>query len=278
MFVRLRQRRLGVTLDVVRSTWTSAGPRQQFVATFGTLGRHSNCHRKLLERARDRLAGLSLAPTERAKAARALCATLRRLGHVIAHQFEVGLAAHAADPRPRLASLHGCSVVPISRTTAKRLIQLYEWLGTSGRARYFFGLEGPSGELLGAVGFGHGAHDASKCGALILERGCCVPHAPPNAASFLIGRALRALRKLGYQRFKAYADPAAGETGAIYAATGFRPVASTRWPWRYALQVGAKVLSDRGIYRYFEGHAAARAAGAEIVKVPARSAWELVFK
>jgi hypothetical protein len=155
------------------------------------------------------------------------------------------------------------------------MIKRFEWLGTIGRARLFYGLHGPDGELLGVVGFGHGAHDAGRCGALVLERGFTMLHAPPNAATHLIGRALRALRQVGWRRFKAYSDPAAGETGAIYRAVGFRPHASTRWPWRYALIVGSKKLSDRAIYRRFGGHAAARAAGATIAKVPARLAWIL---
>jgi hypothetical protein len=274
MFVRMRRRRLGITFDLVRSTWTEAGPRQQFVANFGTLGQHQNCHRRLLSQARDRLSVLALSPTDRAQAARALCATLRRLGHTIAHQFEVALVVHAEDPKPRLTSLRGCIVGPINRAVARAMIKRFEWLGTIGRARLFYGLHGPDGELLGVVGFGHGAHDAGRCGALVLERGFTMLHAPPNAATHLIGRALRALRQAGWRRFKAYADAAAGETGAIYRAAGFRPCASTRWPWRYALIVGGKMLSDRAIYRRFGGHAAARAAGAAIVKVPTRIAWE----
>jgi hypothetical protein len=119
VFVRTRCRRHGTTLDLVCSTWTEAGPRQRFVASFGTLGRHSNCHRRLLERARDRLAGLPLSAAERAKAARALCATLRRLGRGVAHQFEVGLAAHAEHPKPRLASLHGWRNVAMGSGEAK---------------------------------------------------------------------------------------------------------------------------------------------------------------
>jgi hypothetical protein len=278
-FVRIRRRRFGTTLDLVQTTWTEAGPRQRFVASFGTLGPHPNCHRRLLERARDRLAGLLVAPAERALAARSLCATLRRLGRVVAHQFEMGLAAHAAKPMPRLASLQGCTVAAISRDVASAVIKRFEWLGTIGRARLFFGLHAPDGELLGVVGFGPGAHDGGRCGALVLERGCTLPHAPPNAASFLIGRALRALRKLGWERFKAYSDPSTGETGATYRAAGFKPCAPSkhgRWPWRYALVVAGRRLSDRAIYRRFGSHAAARAAGALIVKVPTRQAWERV--
>jgi hypothetical protein len=45
----------------------------------------------LLDKARDRLAGLPLTAAEKAAAAHALCAILRRLGHVVAHQFEIAL-------------------------------------------------------------------------------------------------------------------------------------------------------------------------------------------
>src|SRR5262245_56529053 len=48
-FVRIRRRRQGATLDVVSSIWTPAGPRQRFVASFGTLGRRGSCPRRLLE-------------------------------------------------------------------------------------------------------------------------------------------------------------------------------------------------------------------------------------
>jgi hypothetical protein len=162
VFVRARFRRHGVTLDLVRTTWTSAGPRQQFVATFGTLGKHQNCHRQLLDKARDRLIGLPLSSVERAKAARALCTTLRRLGRVVAHQFEIGLAAHAADSQPRLASLRDCTVSQVSHNVASAMIKRFEWLGTIGRARLFYGLHAPDGHILGVVGFGHGPHDAGS--------------------------------------------------------------------------------------------------------------------
>jgi hypothetical protein len=269
-------------LVALRSTWLNRPERplvqgSDFVASFGTLQGRSKCHRELLERARDRLSELALEPTIRAAAARSLCAALRRLGHVIAHQFEMGLAAHAANPRPRLESLQGCTVTMVSRKTASAMIKRFEWLGTIGRARLFYGLQAPHGELLGVVGFAPGAHDAGRCGALVLERGCVQPHAPPNAASHLIGRAIRTLRQMGWRRFKAYSDPAAGETGAVYRAAGFRRCAPTKhgsWPWRYALLIGGKTLSDRDIRRRFGTFAGARAAGGTIIKVPARIAWE----
>jgi hypothetical protein len=84
-------------------------------------------------------------------------------------------------------------------------------------------------------------------------------------------------RQAGWRRFKAYADVAAGETGAIYRAAGFQPCGPTKhgtWRWRYALMIGGKLWSDRAIYRRCGNHAAARAAGAMIIKVPARVAYE----
>jgi hypothetical protein len=147
--------------------------------------------------------GVAWVDHQSASYASAECATLRRLGRVVGHQFEMGLAAHAAKPMPRLANLKGCTVAAISRDVACAVIKRFEWLGTIGRARLFFGLHAPDGQLLGVVGFGHGAHDGGRCGALVLERGCTLPQAPPHAASFLIGRALRALRKSGWERFKA---------------------------------------------------------------------------
>jgi hypothetical protein len=64
VFVRLRKRARGVTLDLVESIRTNAGPRQRFVASFGTLQGRSKCHRELLERARDPLSRLPLEPTK----------------------------------------------------------------------------------------------------------------------------------------------------------------------------------------------------------------------
>jgi hypothetical protein len=273
-FIRLR-RRGATTLDLVRSVRTPAGPRQRFVATFGTLQGRSDCARALLERARDRLATLPIPPTERAAAARSLCAALRRLGHVIAGQYEAVLAHHAADPRPRLMTLEGCTVAPVPRDEACALIRPFEWLGTVGRCRLFFGLYSPARELIAVVGFGPGPGPggAGKADELALERGVTLLHAPRNAATFLIARALRALRQQGFRAFKAYTDPAAGETGAIYRALGWLRLPSRHGPWRYALAIAGRSLSDRAIYRRFGSTAAARAAGAAIVRTPARVAW-----
>jgi hypothetical protein len=175
--------------------------------------------------------------------------------------------------------LRACLVEPISRREAAPFIRRYEHLGTVGHARIFFGLRSPIGRLLGVVGFGHGAHAAGRAADAVLERGACVPGAPRNAASFLIGRALRYCRRvLGWSNVRAYSDPRFGEEGLVYRAAGFRECPPSRHgkAFRYGLVWAGQVLSDRAIYRRFNGHAGARAAGAAIVTLPARVAWQWV--
>jgi hypothetical protein len=105
----------------------------------------------------------------------------------------------------------------------------------------------------------------------------CPPvHTENNAASFLIGRALRyGRRMLGWGTVKAYSDERFNEAGVVYKAVGFRqcPPSRHRNRSRYALIWAGRVLSDRAIYRIFGSHAAARAAGAALIRVPARQAW-----
>jgi hypothetical protein len=153
------------------------------------------------------------------------------------------------------------------------MILRHELLGTC--ARLFFGLRDPAGTLLSIVGFGTGAHAAG--GDAVLERGYTRRSAPRNSASYLISRALRMGRRfLGWRTVKAYSDPAFGEQGLVYRASGFRQAApTTHGPIRYALVDGGRTLSDRAIYRRYGSHAAARASGAEIVRVPSRIAWEI---
>ena len=82
--------------------------------------------------------------------------------------------------RHRLAigpvELRDCLVEPISRAEAARIILPREHLGTLGRARVFYGLRIPDGRLIGAVGFGPGAHASG--GDVVLERGRACPALP----------------------------------------------------------------------------------------------------
>jgi hypothetical protein len=182
------------------------------------------------------------------------------------------------NSRPwRGVELRHCLVEPISRSEAAPFIRRYEHLGTLGLARIFFGLRAPGGRLLGVVGFGHGPHSAGRCADAVLERGACLPGTPRNAASHLIGRALRYCRRvLGWSHVRAYSDPRFGEEGLVYRAAGFRelPLSGHRKGFRYGLVWAGRVLSDRAIYRHHGSHAAARAAGAAIVRLPARIAWQ----
>jgi hypothetical protein len=80
----------------------------------------------------------------------------------IAHQRIIRERAALQDPRPELESLAGCTVEPVTREQAKPIILRYEWLGTMGRARVWYGLHAPDCELLGVVGFG-GPAPPSSC-------------------------------------------------------------------------------------------------------------------
>jgi hypothetical protein len=170
----------------------------------------------------------SLTPERRAQIARE--AARARWRPVKAHQRIIRERAEIQEPREPLPTLDGCTVQRITREQARPIVLRYEWLGTMGRARAWYGLHAPDGEILGVVGFGHGIGAASRnlCGpdlvgqAMCLERGATVHYAPRNAGSFLIRRACRlAHREHGWAIFFAYADPDAGEVGTIYQACGW---------------------------------------------------------
>jgi hypothetical protein len=165
-------------------------------------------------------------------------------------------------------------VEPVDGREARAFILRHELLGTCGNATRFFGLRVPDGWLLSLVGFGHGPHSADGC--IVLERGYTRRRAPHNAASYLISRALRyGRRHLGWRIVKAYSDPRFGERGLVYRAVGFTqcPPSKHRNKFRYALVEGNKAISDRTIYRRYGSRAAARAAGAHLIRTPARVAW-----
>ncbi len=124
------------------------------------------------------------------------------------------------------ASLSGYSVQTIAKRDVLPLIRCYEWLGNTGNATLFVGLFSPSRELHGVARFGHGPgsdiRDIIGSPALCLERGACTHKAPRNAASFLMSEACKLVYRItGTARFFAYADPAAGEYGAVYQAAGW---------------------------------------------------------
>jgi hypothetical protein len=168
----------------------------------------------------------------------------------VAHQQRVRLREAALDPRPQMTNVEGSTVERVPFAEAKAIILRYEWLRsmpTGTRACY--GLRSPSGELLGVAAFARGPapESADLCGpehrdlTICLARGACVHWAPPNAASFLIARACElAAQQFGWRIFFAYADPTAGEIGAVYQACN----------WLY-LGVGVGRRSRSGRWRFF---------------------------
>jgi hypothetical protein len=136
--------------------------------------------------------------------------------------------ANGGAPRRgvRAGTLDGYTVETVTLAEALPMIAAHEWLGNIGHATTFVGLLSPSRELLGVACFGHGPTGGIRrrigSPALCLERGACGPDAPPNAASFLINAACRLVHRLtGVAIFFAYADPMAGEYGAVYQAAGW---------------------------------------------------------
>jgi hypothetical protein len=161
---------------------------------------------------------------------------------ISAHQRKIAEKARKTMKRERLTSLDGCYVAAIEREQAEPVILKFEWLGDMGAtSTRFVGLFTADHELIGVVCFGSGPADQAKNKkatkphsstltmrdllrgqAICLERGACVPHAPPNAASFLISRACKLMFQVtGVSRFFAYGDPEAGEYGAVYQASNW---------------------------------------------------------
>lgn len=145
------------------------------------------------------------------------------------------------DTDIKLAVVRECSL-----STAKQIIEQYEWLGCMPAVVWHtFGIYwsgycggvvcyGPEySENLGiqARESGRKCADWSKYGfegkMLLLSRGACVHWAHPHAASKLIRRSMRLLPSK-YEVITATTDAAAGEIGTIYQACGFHYVGSMR--------------------------------------------------
>jgi hypothetical protein len=130
------------------------------------------------------------------------------------------------EHREQLTSLTDARVIRIPNEDAAAIIRRYEWLNSMAAgtiASYGLMLQG---ELLGAVCFSKGAsHEALRAicpdpsKAILLARGCCLPHAPKDAASNLIRYATKmAHKQFGWTHFMGYSDEQAGEVGTIYKA------------------------------------------------------------
>lgn len=85
---------------------------------------------------------------------------------------------------------------------------------------------------------------------LSLTRLVCLPDAPKNAASFLLGHSVRLIRKDGrFVSLVTYADESQGHTGTIYRAANWTYVGRTgpypRWLDKDGKQVAAKATKNR---------------------------------
>jgi hypothetical protein len=109
----------------------------------------------------------------------------------------------------------------ITLDEARAFIKEYEYLGTLGHPRACYGARDPFGELAAVASFGAPAFTQDKR-VIVLERGACAPWAHRHTASWFIPKACAmASRDHGWQIFKAFADPDAGELGTIYQACGW---------------------------------------------------------
>lgn len=137
--------------------------------------------------------------------------------------------------QPQLSFLRPDLSIPphfglVDYKTAKGFIEPIEWLGTLGPFKYGFGVS--FGNVLGAVVVYSSptTNNLAKgiCGpdyarqVLQLSRGARLDWTPPNTSSQLIGWSLRWLKtNTPYRIIIAYADPKAGEVGAVYQACNF---------------------------------------------------------
>lgn len=194
-------------------------------------------------------------------------------------QYRITLRERAADPRPQMTSLDGCSVREVPSRDAGPIIERYEWLGTMGRPVLCVGLFSPDASLLGVACFGWPGSPESRdiCGkenrnlAICLERGACVHWAPPNAASFLISRACDIAAQRGWPIVYAYADEDAGEIGNVYQACNWIYLGQGvgRTPGRarnYYRTTDGKILSSRSLRHRKMTHLQAIALGWEVIK------------
>lgn len=156
------------------------------------------------------------------------------------------------EGKPKLTSLKNARVELVSNEDAAAIIERYEWLGTSATgAVASYGLK-LNGELLGVVQFAKGGSvqalraihkDDTK--VILLARGACVPHAPKDAASFLIMRACKlARKKFGWEYFLAYSDSEASEAGQIYRTCSWKSLGCAKQGVKTSFSLDGQTISS----------------------------------
>lgn len=152
------------------------------------------------------------------------------------------------------------TVSRVAHRVATEFIEKYEWLGHMGSAKYSFGLW--LGDFLAAVvcysspsapgAFRRLLGEEQQGCVLLLSRGASAPHAPPWSASKLISAAHRLLSKeQSIRAILAYADPRAGEIGAVYQAANalYLGLTDSRGPGSY--KIHGRLYHARAVPKHF---------------------------
>ncbi len=131
-------------------------------------------------------------------------------------------------------SLANAEVKPINFTTARAIIEDYEWIGTMPlpkSCRYIYGIYF-DGCLGGVEVFVEPStrqfNEKYPRKVVQLNRGACCYWTPRNTASYLLGRCFRLLKKQGVIAIMAYCTKEAGEYGTIYQSVNFDYVGETQ--------------------------------------------------
>lgn len=149
---------------------------------------------------------------------------------MIAHQRKIKTKKQEENKREEYKNLDNAVCRCISREEAKKIIMEYEWLGTFGMAKYYFGLFLEK-ELIcvvcyGALGARKGKYtnyvgELYESKGIQIVRGASTEVAPKNSSSMLISYSLKEIQKLGYKYVVAFSDPLAGEIGTVYQASNW---------------------------------------------------------
>ena len=146
----------------------------------------------------------------------------------------------------------------VHNTVPDKIIRQQHYLrSTPAGARYRFIVTTPTEyivrRIVGAVLVGRPVSRHQDDGrTLEITRFWMADECPKNSESYVLARILRFIRKEGYQRVIAYADPKAGHTGTIYRAVGFVQAGMTKggnWNTRPTCKAGRQGTKIRYVWK-----------------------------
>lgn len=169
---------------------------------------------------------------------------------------------------PVNADIRTAELRSVDYSTAKKIIEEYEWLGTMGTTQFHYGIyfDGVCG---GVIGFGYfqamntnsGGHPYAPYvgeeyaqNGIQLTRGACAWWAHEHSGSKLIGYGLREMKRLGYKYVIAFSDQEAGEIGTLYQATNWHYLGfSATTHWDIYTKTGKIYKNDRDFFKEYGG-------------------------